>query len=151
LSSCTLPGPDLAAELAKLPWPGNVQELKVVVERMGGAADRVALLSGSSGGESLTMDMTGRGMPGLPSGALPLDAGSSPGTPVGSTEEPMPRFVEPWFGAGYKDFRERWQDLGEREYLKRLMLRTGRISSVASRESGLDRTYLYRLLKKHGV
>lgn len=143
-------GPDLAAELAKLPWPGNVQELKVVVERMGGAADRVALLSGSASGEAMTMDMTGRGMPGLPSGALPLEAGEA-GTPAGSSEEPMPKFVEPWFGAGYKDFRERWQDLGEREYLKRLMLKTGRISSVASRESGLDRTYLYRLLKKHGV
>lgn len=144
-------GPDLATELARLPWQGNVQELRLVVERMGGAA--ASVLSATAGGEALTMDVTQRGIPGAsPTGAQPFEvAASVPGTPAGSSEEPLPKALEPWFGDGYKDFREKWQDLGEREYLRRLMLRTGRISSVASRESGLDRTYLYRLLKKHGV
>jgi hypothetical protein len=31
------------------------------------------------------------------------------------------------------------------------MARTNRSSGTASREAGLERTYLYRLLKKHGV
>ncbi len=141
-------GPDLATELAKLSWPGNVQELKLVVERMGGKS--VQLLGGTSGGDALTMDVTQRGIPSA-SSAVPGAPVEGAALPAGSSEEPLPKSLEPWFGAGYKDFREKWQDLGEREYLRRLMLRTGRISSVASRESGLDRTYLYRLLKKHGV
>ena len=137
-------GPDLATELAKLPWTGNVAELKLVVERLGGAS--VAIVSGlKSGADAMTMDVTHRGAPAASEGA------DEEAAPAGSTEEALPKSLEPWFGAGYKDFRERWQDLGEREYLRRLMMRTGRISSVASRESGLDRTYLYRLLKKHGV
>jgi two-component system response regulator GlrR len=140
-------GPDLVTELAKLPWPGNVAELKLVVERLAGASDKVAALSSTSGSDALTMDITHRGI----AGASPGGGAASGGAPAGSSEEPLPASLEPWFGAGYKDFREKWQDLGEHEYLKRLMLRTGRISSVASRESGLDRTYLYRLLKKHGV
>lgn len=147
-------GPDLVTELAKLPWPGNVAELRLVVERAGGASEKVAMLSSTSGGDAgdgRTMDVTHRGIPGAASSRDVGDVGGVGATPAGSSEEPMPGFVEPWFGAGYKDFREKWQDLGEREYLRRLMLRTGRISSVASRESGLDRTYLYRLLKKHGV
>jgi DNA-binding phage protein len=63
----------------------------------------------------------------------------------------VPAGVEPWFTIGFKEFREKWIDLGEREYLRRLMVRTNRASGVAAREAGLERTYLYRLLKKHGV
>jgi transcriptional regulator of acetoin/glycerol metabolism len=63
----------------------------------------------------------------------------------------LPIALEPWFLIGFKEFRERWIELGEREYLRRLMLRTSRSSSAASREAGLERTYLYRLIKKHGV
>jgi len=59
--------------------------------------------------------------------------------------------LEGWFETGFKEFREKWLEHGEREYLRRLMIRTNRSSSAASREAGLERTYLYRLLKKHGV
>jgi len=72
---------------------------------------------------------------------------------AGTSGEPprLPADLEPWFGTGFKEFRERWIELGEREYLRRLMKRTGRSSGAASRDAGLERTYLYRLLKKHGV
>ena len=63
----------------------------------------------------------------------------------------LPIALEPWFLIGYKEFREKWIDLGEREYVRRLMVRTKRSSGAASREAGLERTYLYRLIKKHGV
>jgi transcriptional regulator of acetoin/glycerol metabolism len=56
-----------------------------------------------------------------------------------------------WFESGYKDFRDRWNDYGEAEYLRRLMLRTNRQTSMASKEAGLDRTYLYRLLRRHNM
>ena len=61
------------------------------------------------------------------------------------------RGPEGWFETGFKDFRDRWGDLGEREYLRRLMLRTNRSTSQASREAAVDRTYLYRLLRRHNM
>lgn len=135
-------GPDLAAELERLPWPGNVRELRNVADRMAAAGpDRALSLAWSTDSHEMTLDAPPREMP---SGAAQIIARAE-------DDGPIPKRLEPWFETGYKDFRERWTDLGEREYLRRLMLRTNRISSVASRESGLERTYLYRLLKKHGV
>jgi DNA-binding NtrC family response regulator len=147
LAGASVSVPPLRDRMADLPL------LELVAPRLAGASEKGAKISSSSGSDVRTMDITHRGIAGAgatPDGSDP-NVGARRGSSEGSSEEPLPASLEPWFGAGYKDFREKWQDLGEREYLKRLMLRTGRISSVASRESGLDRTYLYRLLKKHGV
>ena len=51
----------------------------------------------------------------------------------------------------FKEFRERWIDHGEREYLRRLLERHGRNVPAAAEEAGLDRTYVYRLIRKHGL
>ena len=71
--------------------------------------------------------------------------------PGGSSSTVTVRGPEGWFETGFKDFRDRWGDLGEREYLRRLMLRTNRSTSQASREAAVDRTYLYRLLRRHNM
>src|SRR5690606_39017158 len=76
---------------------------------------------------------------------------SLPGHPSPTGTALVPPGLEPWFEIGFKDFREKWIELGEREYLRRLLLRTNRSSSAASREAGVERTYLYRLIKKHGI
>jgi transcriptional regulator with GAF, ATPase, and Fis domain len=55
------------------------------------------------------------------------------------------------FEQPFKDFRERWIEDGEREYLRRLLDRHGRNVSAAAGEAGLDRTYLYRLIRKHSL
>jgi two-component system, NtrC family, response regulator GlrR len=55
------------------------------------------------------------------------------------------------FDQPFKDFRERWIDHGEREYLARLLERHGRNVAVAADAAGLDRTYVYRLIRKHGL
>ena len=55
------------------------------------------------------------------------------------------------FEQPFKDFRERWIDRGEREYVRRLLDRHGRNVAFAAEEAGLDRTYLYRLIRKHGL
>ena len=47
----------------------------------------------------------------------------------------LPIALEPWFLIGFKEYRERWIDLGEREYLRRLMHRTNRSSGAVSRIS----------------
>ena len=55
------------------------------------------------------------------------------------------------FDQPFKEFRERWIDHGEREYLQRLLERHGRNVAAAAEAAGLDRTYVYRLIRKHGL
>ena len=55
------------------------------------------------------------------------------------------------FDRPFKDFRERWIDHGEREYVIKILARHGRNVSAAADAAGLDRTYLYRLIRKHGL
>jgi transcriptional regulator with GAF, ATPase, and Fis domain len=55
------------------------------------------------------------------------------------------------FEQPFKEFRERWIEQGEREYLRRLLDRHERNVAVAAEQAGLDRTYVYRLIRKHGL
>lgn len=73
-------------------------------------------------------------------GALPTPA-AGPAAPADSRAVP---FEQP-----FKEFRERWIDHGEREYLRRLLERHDRNVAAAAEEAGLDRTYVYRLIRKH--
>jgi DNA-binding NtrC family response regulator len=141
----------LLGDLARVTWTGNVRELSLYAERLR-----------ASGGES-------RDFPEPPEpfdDVIPTfetDLNATVEAPVLEAEQAaalagtsgdaprLPAGLEPWFETGFKGFRERWIELGEREYLRRLMKRTNRSSGAASREAGLERTYLYRLLKKHGV
>jgi DNA-binding NtrC family response regulator len=145
--------PALVGDLARAPWTGNVRELQLY-------ADRVR----TSGGESRDFPEPPEPFDDvIPAFETDLDLGSTVEAPAldtdqaaalagTSTDAPrLPAGLEPWFETGFKEFRERWIELGEREYLRRLMKRTNRSSGAASREAGLERTYLYRLLKKHGA
>jgi transcriptional regulator with GAF, ATPase, and Fis domain len=51
----------------------------------------------------------------------------------------------------FKEFRERWIDQGEREYVSKLLERHQRNVAAAAEAAGLDRTYIYRLIRKHGL
>jgi DNA-binding NtrC family response regulator len=149
--SASLATEALLGDLVRVPWTGNVRELELYAERLrasGGESrdfpepaepfDEVVATDEndlSSTVEAPTLD--------------PAQAAALAGT---SADAPrLPPSLEPWFLTGFKEFRERWIELGEREYLRRLMKRTNRSSGAASRDAGLERTYLYRLLKKHGV
>ena len=55
------------------------------------------------------------------------------------------------FEQPFKEFRERWIDHREREYLRRLLDRHRRNAPAAAEPAGLDRTYVYRLIPKHGL
>ena len=68
---------------------------------------------------------------------------------AGSTTAASPSAVS--FEQPFKEFRERWIDHGEREYLQRLLERHGRNVPAAAEAAGLDRTYVYRLIRKHGL
>jgi DNA-binding NtrC family response regulator len=108
-------------ELAEMPWLGNVRELRNFVER-----------ACAIGGARDAMRSP-------PSVAESNDSLPSPDA------SPVP-FEQP-----FKEFRERWIDHGEREYLRRLLERHGRNVPAAAESAGLDRTYVYRLIRKHGL
>ncbi len=55
------------------------------------------------------------------------------------------------FAQPFKEFREQWIDQGESQYVQRLLDRHARNVSLAADQAGLDRTYLYRLIRKHGL
>lgn len=132
--------PQLLEDLARSPWPGNVRELRLYAERLRASGGRWSLVPEP---------------PDPASEAEPIDlAGTMEAPALGASElaenaSRMPVGID--FETGFKEFREKWIEIGEREYLRRLVLRTNRSSGAASREAGLERTYLYRLLKKHGV
>jgi transcriptional regulator with GAF, ATPase, and Fis domain len=81
------------------------------------------------------------------SGPIPLSGSPTPtadvSAPAGAS--PIP------FDQSFKEFRERWIDHGEREYLRRLLERHGRNVAAAAEAAGLDRTYVYRLIRKHDL
>jgi transcriptional regulator with GAF, ATPase, and Fis domain len=77
--------------------------------------------------------------------ALRMEGGARPESDPG---EPFPdvRIDEP-----FKEIRERWTSRLERDYLvKALAHHQGNVSAVA-KAAGLDRSYVYRLMLKHGL
>ncbi|MBX3219902.1 MAG: sigma 54-dependent Fis family transcriptional regulator [Labilithrix sp.] len=145
--------PNLLADLERLPWMGNVRELELYAERLRSGdlvrAVATAHLDAVDFDDFRSVRHAEGELGTMEAPTLPTLLGSEP--PAADIGRMLPIALEPWFLIGFKEFRERWIDLGEREYLRRLMLRTSRSSSAASREAGLERTYLYRLIKKHGV
>ncbi|NBD11257.1 MULTISPECIES: sigma 54-interacting transcriptional regulator [Corallococcus] len=110
------------ALLAQYPWPGNVRELRNVV-------DRVVSL-----GESALPDLPDTPPPRAP----PQDLGPED---TQSLAADLP----------FKEAKERLIEGFERDYLKTLLERCGGNVSKASREAGIDRVYLRKLLRKHGL
>ncbi len=121
---------ELLQELARRPWPGNVRELRNFVER--------AVVLGAR--EALGMSTSPRSVTPEPTpDASPVAVVAV--TPCGFPEV---NITEP-----FKAIRDRWLEHLEREYL-RAMMDTHRRDTVAiSKASGLDRSYVYRLIRKH--
>ncbi len=129
--------PELLRELAARPWRGNVRELRNFVERARALGATEALAMTPQGG---TARPTIEPSPSSSSFAAP-----PPALPAVSSEDPQ------IFERAYKDFREAWIDAGEREYVRRLLVRHTRNVAAAAREAEVDRTYIYRLIRKHDL
>ena len=63
-----------------------------------------------------------------------------------SSELPSVNLDEP-----FKEVRDRWLAHLEREFIRGWMERTGGRTTEIAERIGLDRTYVYRLIKKHGL
>jgi DNA-binding NtrC family response regulator len=111
------------ALLSQYPWPGNVRELRNVVERV------------VNMGEEALPDIS-------PSQTVHVERPRMSGAVVvGTPELDLP----------FKEAKERLIEGFERDYLKGLLERCEGNVSRASREAGIDRVYLRKLLKKHGL
>ena len=123
----TVPAETLAL-LAEYDWPGNVRELKNVLDRALSFTDESA-----DGARTIAPGLLGLGSVG------------------GSAEAQMPPSFGPVGSEGYREAKERLLAIWERQFVTQLLKRTGGNVSRASREGGIDRGYLYRLIKKLGL
>jgi transcriptional regulator with GAF, ATPase, and Fis domain len=121
-AALTIPNDTLVA-LRAHDWPGNVREMRNVLER-------AAYLARASGESELRLV-------GLPSPRRTNPPGGDP-------------FV---FDAqtSYRDTRARFDNLFEKKYLTWLLGRHGGNVSAAAREAQMDRKHLTDLVKKHGI
>jgi len=131
-----LPGrtpPRLAPEtmdaLVRYTWPGNVRELQNVLENLVVLSDPDELI----GPDRLSI----------------MEMGQSAASENGSGDESgsFGRAVE--YGAPFHEAKDALVARFEREYLARIIARTGGNMSEAARQAGIDRTTLYRLMEKH--
>ncbi len=153
--------PEVIETISKRPWLGNVRELRNFVERITAVGSQGAMSLSftrppppNSGGPSTPLPATGSGNSGArisprpdaedgdPLQAIP----HAPALPSGLTADPTTRAL---LAKPFKEFREDWVNHGEREYISQLLERHQRNVSAAAQEAGLDRTYLYRLIRKH--
>ena len=129
-----IPG-ELMRELMARPWRGNVRELRNFVER--------ARALGAT--EALAMTSTSEREPRSMLSAEPPPPSVSVPAATARLDSEDGRIFE----QAYKDFRESWVDSGEKEYVRRLLVRHDRNVAAAAREAEVDRTYIYRLIRKH--
>jgi two-component system response regulator HydG len=110
--------------LLKHRWPGNVRELEHAMEH------------------AVALCPTGQIRP----EHLPFDCIEKPKTaPERLVPKPLPPAVP------YREAREQWIRDFELAYLEQLVDSTGGSISEASRASGIDRSNLRRLLRRHGL
>ena len=120
-------GSDALHALSAHDWPGNVRELRNVLERS-------ALMARATGQRAIRVV-------GLPANATqPTATGAMP---------VLPAEFDP--DKSYRETREAWENDFERRYVSWLLKsHQGNVSSAA-RAADMDRKYLHKLAKKHGL
>jgi DNA-binding NtrC family response regulator len=114
--------PLLVAALQAHDWPGNVRQLRNVLERA------VSLAGGG---------------PVIDARVLGLEAQAAP--PDTITRSDTGKVVP------FKEAKERLVDVWEREYVVTLLERTKGNVSLAARRAGITRVYMHQLIRKHNV
>jgi DNA-binding NtrC family response regulator len=132
-STGTLPA-DVLRELSARPWLGNVRELRNFAERARSLGIK----------EALALE------DGVTDAAEPAIDGSSAAT-TGADDAIPPTASRVDVDRPYKEAREACLDGFERDYFRSLLARHHRNVAAVAEIAGLNRTYLYRLIKKHDL
>jgi two-component system, NtrC family, response regulator GlrR len=129
--------PEVVRDLMARPWLGNVRELRNFAERARflGIKEALTLTDGSHATAAEPDDQ--------PRAAAAADAPRDH-VVAEPSDAPMIQVDRP-----YKEAREACLDRFEREYLRELLARHDRSVATVAEVAGLNRTYLYRLIKKH--
>jgi transcriptional regulator with GAF, ATPase, and Fis domain len=135
--------PDLIAALRERPWNGNVRELRNFVDRMRTLGPERALAMTDVHAPANVV------APSTQPERLVTDGSIGPASsPAVEAAAPLPDLSTT---GSFRSFRERWTEHGERLYIDDLLNRHQRNVSAAAREAELDRTYLYKLIRKYGL
>ncbi len=134
--------PKVLRALETRPWRGNVRELRNFAERARAIGPAEAL--------SLSMDAAEREpVTAVISRPVELLEARQPVVPTTATVAPVaeaPPFAQP-----FRTFREQWIGHGERAFLRDLLARHQNNVAAAAKEAEIDRTYMYRLIRKHAL
>ena len=123
--------PEALSELARRDWPGNVRELKAAIERASLTAAGDVITEADLAFERL---LTGQRVH-----AAVAPPPATPSLPPGAEL------------ARFKEAKRTLIDEFERDYLSRLLQKTGNNLSKASQLAGVERHHLRDLLRKHGL
>ena len=128
---------DVREAIAKHDWPGNVRELRNFAE----ATLALGSLARPGSGAHTVVDLEGAPGPSEASAVAPTDA------VVGGDTLPIGDLLD----VPFKDARQRALLAFEERYLARLLTKSGGNVSQAARDAGLDRSYLFSLLRRSGL
>ncbi|HJK99241.1 MAG TPA: sigma 54-interacting transcriptional regulator, partial [Polyangiaceae bacterium LLY-WYZ-14_1] len=130
-------------------WPGNVRELVNALERAVRFAEGGTIEAGHLPDHVVRPQERRVGAATAPAPAPAGDQGAGrPDGPGPDGSSPGPGSPRP---PTFKDAKERWLVVFERDYVAELLRRHQGNISGAAREAALDRKYFRQLMKKHGL
>lgn len=133
--------PDALEELLRREFPGNIRELKSAVERAAMMAEGSVITTADLAFERLLSGERARAA--SSASAAPSIAAPPAAAPIAASS-----------GAALTPFKEAKRTLideFEKDYLQRLLARTGNNLSRAASLAGIERHYLRDLFRKHGL
>ncbi len=147
--------PDLIAALRERAWNGNVRELRNFVDRMRalGYERALAMTDVHAPAAAVTGPLSSPAIQvAAPiSSPAPADTGTHAKATFPISVNGEAASVDLSTRGSFRSFRDRWTEQGERLYVNDLLVRHQRNVSAAAREAELDRTYLYKLIRKYGL
>jgi DNA-binding NtrC family response regulator len=147
---------DAMAAMMHHAWPGNVREMRNVVERASALSDgpvitRTDLVFGREMGPSVIVshDLAQAGAQAAQRAAAQLSGVDLPPPTTGGPATFDPALLKP--GLGFKGAKQTVVDAFESAYLAALLARNDGNITRSAQEAGLTRYHLRELLKRHGL